>query len=165
LEAVDNQVQEWRVRAALYTRDFDKVLAWIEQMPPALAAQPRWRYWHARAVAATGGEDAAAPLFAQIAQLRDYYGYLSADRLNQGYRLNARASPDDDAMQKALASEPALIRAHELFDCELTDDAASEWNSVMMDARSRCRPRASPRAGAGFHSPSPPWLKAANSTT
>ncbi len=134
LEAVDNQVQEWRVRAALYTRDFDKVLAWIEQMPPALAAQPRWRYWHARAVAATGGEDAAAPLFAQIAQLRDYYGYLSADRLNQGYRLNARASPDDDAMQKALASEPALIRAHELFDCELTDDAASEWNSVMMDA-------------------------------
>jgi soluble lytic murein transglycosylase len=33
-----------------------------------------------------------------------------------------------------LADEPAVNRAHELFDCELSDDAQSEWNSVMTDA-------------------------------
>jgi soluble lytic murein transglycosylase len=134
LDAVDNQVQEWRVRAALYARDFDKARSWIEQMPPSLATLPRWRYWHARAVAATGGEEAATPLFAEIADLRDYYGYLAADHLHRNYRLNAHASPDDVATQRALTSEPALIRAHELFDCDLADDATSEWNSVMSDA-------------------------------
>jgi len=134
LDAVDNQVQEWRVRAALYAGDFDKVRSWIEQMPPSLATLPRWRYWHARAMAATAGEEAAAPLFAEIADLRDYYGYLAADRLHRDYRLNARLSPDDIATQRALTSEPALIRAHELFDCDLSDDAASEWNGLMSDA-------------------------------
>jgi len=134
LDVVDNQVQEWRVRAALYAGDFDKVRSWTEQMPASLASLPRWRYWHARAMAATAGEDAAAPLFAELAELRDYYGYLSADRLHRGYRLNARAAPDDLATQRALAGEPAVIRAHELFDCDLSDDAASEWNSVMTDA-------------------------------
>ena len=134
LDALDNQVQEWRVRAALYAGDFDKVRSWTEQMPPPLASLPRWRYWHARAMAATAGEDAAAPLFAELAGMRDYYGYLAADRLHRGYRLNARAAPDDLATQRALAGEPAVIRAHELFDCDLSDDAASEWNSVMTDA-------------------------------
>jgi soluble lytic murein transglycosylase len=134
LDALDNQVQEWRVRAAIYARDFDKARSWIEQMTASLAMQPRWRYWHARAVAATGGEEAAAPLFAEIADLRDYYGYLAADHLNRGYHLNAHTSADDIAMQRALGSEPALIRAHELFDCDLSDDAAAEWNSVLSDA-------------------------------
>jgi soluble lytic murein transglycosylase len=134
LDAVDNQVQEWRVRSALYAGDFDKARSWTEQMPTPLASLPRWRYWHARAVAATTGEDAAAPLFAELADLRDYYGYLAADRLHRSYRLNARAAPDDLATQRTLAGEPALIRAHELFDCELSDEGASEWNSVMTDA-------------------------------
>ena len=133
-DAVDNQVQEWRVRAALLAGDFDKVRAWTEQMPPTLASLPRWRYWHARAVAATTGEDAAAPFFADIAEMRDYYGYMAADHLHKSYRLNAHASPDDTATQRALAGEPALVRAHELFDCDLVDDAQSEWNSVLTDS-------------------------------
>jgi soluble lytic murein transglycosylase len=154
LDAVDNQVQEWRVRAALYARDFDKVRSWIEQMPPSLATQPRWRYWYARAVAA-GGEDAAAPLFAELADMRDYYGYLAADHLNRGYHLNARDSPDDPGVQGALASEPALIRARELFDCDLSDDAASEWNSVVGDAGVALKVQAARlAAGWGWYSQS-----------
>jgi len=133
-DVLDNQVQEWRVRAALYAGNFGKVRSWTEQMPAPLASLPRWRYWHARGVAAEEGEDAAVPLFAELAVLRDYYGYLAADRLHRSYNLNARSSPDDLATQRALAGEPAMIRAHELFDCDLSDDAASEWNSVMTDA-------------------------------
>jgi soluble lytic murein transglycosylase len=133
-DAVDNQVQEWRVRAALYAGDFDKVLAWTEQMPASLSSLPRWRYWHARAIAAISGEQGAEPLFAELAELRDYYGYLAADQVHKSYRLNAHASSDDAAAQRALAVEPAVVRAHELFDCDLSDDAQAEWNSVMTDA-------------------------------
>jgi soluble lytic murein transglycosylase len=103
-------------------------------MPPSLATLPRWRYWHARAVAAADGEEAAAPLFAEIADMRDYYGYLAADRLHHSYHLNAHPSAEDTATQRALAAEPALIRAHELFDCDLSDDAAAEWLAAFSEA-------------------------------
>jgi soluble lytic murein transglycosylase len=132
--AVDAQVQEWRVRAALWNGDFARALAWLEQMPPTLATQPRWRYWHARAIAATRGDSAAAPLFAEIAGLRDYYGYLAADHIAQPYNLNVRPSPLDAAAQTALSKTAGMIRARELFDCDMTDEAASEWNAALEGA-------------------------------
>lgn len=140
--AVDSQVQEWRVRAALWNGDYGRALTWIQAMPPALSAQPRWRYWRARAVAATTGVDAAAALFGEIATLRDYYGYLAADRLNQPYNLNVRPSPLDAAAQAALANQPGMIRAHELFDCDMADEAASEWAAALEGADSDLRVQA-----------------------
>jgi peptidoglycan lytic transglycosylase len=134
-DSVDGPVQEWRVRAALWAGDYDMALQWIEQMPTATGAQPRWRYWHARAVAATLGAEAAAPLFGEIAGTRDYYGYLAADRLHQSYKLNIRLSADDAAAQAALAAEPGLIRAHALIDCDLEDDAGAEWSAVLATAK------------------------------
>ena len=125
--SVDNDVREWRVRAALWAGDYQKALAWIDEMPPTLSSQPRWRYWRARSVAATSGSEAAAPLYADLAGLRDFYGYLAADRIHHEYVLNAKASLDDEALQKAMAAQPGLIRAHALFDCGLADDAALEW--------------------------------------
>ncbi len=130
-QAADNQLEEWRVRAALWAGDYAKALGWIERMPASLAMQPRWRYWRARALAQTAGIDAAAPLFNEIAGLRDYYGYLAADRLHRGYRLNARSSPDEIKVQNAMAAEDGLIRAHELFVCDMADDAAAEWTAVL----------------------------------
>jgi soluble lytic murein transglycosylase len=126
--AVDGQVQEWRVRAALWNGDYARALTWTEQLAPSLSVLPRWRYWHARAIAATQGDAAAAPMYREIAGLRDYYGYLAADRLAQPYNLNVRPSLPDATAQAALARNPALIRAHELFDCDMSDEAVSEWN-------------------------------------
>jgi soluble lytic murein transglycosylase len=134
--SVDNDVREWRVRAALWAGDYPKALAWIEEMPPTLSSQPRWRYWRARAVAATSGSEAAAPLYADLAGMRDFYGYLAADRIHRSYVLNAKASLDDEAMQSALAAQPGLARARALFDCSLDDDASLEWAVVFSGADS-----------------------------
>jgi soluble lytic murein transglycosylase len=140
--AIDAQVQEWRVRAAVWSGNYAKALLWIEQMPTSLFEQPRWRYWRARAVLATTGEAAAAPLLREIAGLRDYYGYLAADRLHQGYNLNSRASPNDAATQSALAVEPGLIRAHELFDCDMVDEANAEWSAAVGGAEAALKVQA-----------------------
>jgi soluble lytic murein transglycosylase len=134
-DATDGPVQEWRVRSALWAGDFAKALEWIAEMPAGMATQPRWRYWHARAVAATSGPAAAVPLYAEIAGLRDYYGYLAADRLNQSYNINIHLSPDDAESQATLAAEPGLVRAHALFDCDMADDAAAEWAVVLGAAK------------------------------
>jgi soluble lytic murein transglycosylase len=130
-ETGDVPVQEWRVRAALWAGDYARARTWIEEMPATLAQQPRWRYWHARTTSATSDAESAAPLFGEIAGLRDYYGYLAADRLNQRYQLNARPSPVDTAAQTALATDPGLIRAHALFDCDMLEEATSEWTAVV----------------------------------
>jgi soluble lytic murein transglycosylase len=45
--------------------------------------------------------------------------------------LNARPSALDAVAQSALSSQPGLIRAHELFDCDMTEDAISEWTAVL----------------------------------
>lgn len=131
----DLQVHEWRVRSALWARDFAKALTWIDSMPAGLAAQPRWRYWRARALAATSGAAAAAPAYAEIAGLRDYYGYLAADKLNAGYNLNIHSSPNDTDAQAALAGEPGMVRAHALFDCDMADEAGAEWALVVGTAK------------------------------
>jgi soluble lytic murein transglycosylase len=133
-DAVDGQVQEWHVRAALWNGDYDKVLSEIDRMPQSLATQLRWRYWRARAVAATVGADAAAPLFNEIADQRDYYGYLAADRLHRSYSLNARPSPDDVNAQAEMAAAIGMVRAHELFACDMGDDAVAEWSAAMSGA-------------------------------
>jgi soluble lytic murein transglycosylase len=133
-EELDSPAQEWRARAALWNGNFAKARTWIEQMPANLSRQPRWRYWHARAVAAISGEAAAAPLFAEIAGLRDFYGYLAADRLHQPYDLNQHPTVDDAAAQALLANDPGMVRAHALFDCDMTDEATSEWAAVLANA-------------------------------
>jgi soluble lytic murein transglycosylase len=144
----DEPVQEWRVRAALWTGNYAQALAWIEQMSPALASLPRWRYWRARAVAATAGEAAAEPLFAELAGLRDYYGYLAADRLHHGYSLNAKATSDDPTVQAALASEEGLERAHALFECDEVDEASAEWALVIAHQEAAVKVQAARLAAA-----------------
>jgi soluble lytic murein transglycosylase len=130
----DSQVEEWRARAALWSGDYEKALKQIERMSATLATQPRWRYWRARAVQATAGNDAAAPLYDEIAGLRDYYGYLAADRLHRNYNLNAHPSPDDAKLQAQMAGEIAMIRAQELFACDMTDEAGVEWAAALSGA-------------------------------
>jgi soluble lytic murein transglycosylase len=132
--AVDSDVQEWRVRAALWSGDYAKALHWIEAMPSSLATQPRWRYWRARAVEATSNAEAATPLYNEVAGLRDFYGYLAADRLHKDYALNARSTPDVESAQAALAATPGLMRAHALFDCDMIDEAIVEWAAVVANA-------------------------------
>ena len=131
---LDPLAAEWRVRAALWAGDFPSALRAILALPPSLAALPRWRYWYARATGATAGAAAARPLYASIAGLRDYYGYLAADRLHRRYRLHDRPTPNDRRVQRRLAARPALIRAHDLLLCDMSAEAVSEWQAALAGA-------------------------------
>ena len=102
-EAVDAQVQEWRVRAALWSGDFARALAWIEQMPPspgdaaALALLARAR--HCRDRGRCSGRAAVQRNRRPARLLRLSRGGPHA----QPYNLNVRPSPVDTAAQTALS--------------------------------------------------------------
>jgi soluble lytic murein transglycosylase len=141
-EVVDNDVDVWRLRAALWSHNFSQALAWIHELPDALATQPRWRYWQGRATEQVRGRQAAVPVYEQIAGSRDFYGYLAADRLQHDYRFNDHPSLDDAEAQRTLAAAPGMIRAHELFACDLQDDAMAEWAQVLINAEPATRVQA-----------------------
>jgi soluble lytic murein transglycosylase len=127
----DDTVREWAVRIALWSGAWRQALDWLDQLSAAAAAEPRWRYWRGRALEASAGKSAATPLFEALARLRNYYGYLAADRLQLPYDLEAHPTPANPAMQAALTARPGLIRAHELFECGLSEPAGLEWAVAM----------------------------------
>jgi soluble lytic murein transglycosylase len=143
----DDTVREWGVRIALWNGMWPQVLAWLDELSPVAAAEPRWRYWRARALAALAGDGAAAPLFKGLAGTRDYYGYLAADRLELPYELQAHPTPADPTVQSELAMRPGLIRAHELFECGRSDAAELEWAVALQGSTNAQRIQAAQLAG------------------
>ena len=141
-EQLDVNAQEWRVRAALLAGNFRQAQIWLEQMPPQLASQPRWRYWHARALERNEGSAAAAAAYTELATLRDFFGYLAADRAHRPYQLNAMALVEDEALQASLTAREGLRRAHELVDCGLLEEAGVEWVVALDDADAATRTQA-----------------------
>jgi soluble lytic murein transglycosylase len=125
--ARDDTVRAWGVRVALWTGAWPQALTWLDQLSPNVAAEPRWRYWRARALEVVAGETTAAPLLRALAGLRDYYGYLAAERIQLPYDVQAHPTPADLLVHSELAMRPGLIRAHELFECGLIDSAELEW--------------------------------------
>lgn len=132
-ESASNEASaEWRVRAALWSGQWPLALDWITRLPPALAAQPRWRYWQARALEQTGDFAGAERLYLALLDANNYYAVLAAARTQAPLVPRPQpAPPSDPALHKRLATHPALIRSRELFLIERNDLARAEWNFAL----------------------------------
>ena len=129
----DRKVHEARTTAALMREDWPQVLRWIEAMPEKEHEQLRWRYWRARALDASGDWAAAHVLYRDIAKERDYYGFLSADRVGVDYHLKHAETPASQKSIQRIAQLDAVRRADELFALERWTDARREWRSATRD--------------------------------
>lgn len=139
-EALDDRAHEWRLRAAVWSGDWSQALDWLAQLPPTLAAQPRWRYWKARTLEALGRPDDAGPLYAALRREFDSYGLFAAWRLGEAWtppsRKVAEVTPEARA---ALAALPAFVRAEEAWALQYKGIASLEWRATYeaLDARHR----------------------------
>jgi len=124
---VDTDVQEWRIRVHLQQADWQGVLRWLEPLPAALNAKPLWRYWRARALAASGRNDEALTIYRSLAGERDYHGFLAADRLELPYQLADAPVAVEAAAQDSLQQFPGIQRAQELFFLNRFWEARTEW--------------------------------------
>ena len=123
----DDQLREWRVRSALGQDNWDAVLAWIDQLNDEQQQLPRWQYWRARALEIQGQENPAEEIYYSLAQLRNYYGFLAADRVDAPYHLNAKPLNIDQEDLSTIAAYPGILRAHELYMLGRSIDARREW--------------------------------------
>ena len=85
----------------------------------------------ARALEVTGEVDEARREFESLAQERDYYGFLAADRLERPYRFNHRPLDVADETVERVAAMPALKRALEFLQLDRRIDARREWNALV----------------------------------
>ena len=127
----DIHMLRWRIAAAVLHARWNEVIEGVASMPDEERDRERWRYWRARALEATGETDEARADFESLAQERDYYGFLAADRLEMPYRFNHRPLDVADETVERVAVAPALRRALEFLELERRIDARREWQALV----------------------------------
>lgn len=130
--AYDERLHEWRAREALSRGDWPAALAAIRKMGPTQRNDSRWRYFEARMLDKTGKRAEAQPLFREAARSATFHGFLAADQLGlNSYTLCPLEPNDSAAAQAAVARDPAIVRAMELFKIERNGWAVAEWNDAL----------------------------------
>ena len=121
----------WRARAALRAGSWADVLAAIAAMPPGQAQEPAWRYWKARALAATGHDVEAQALYTGLASELNFYGFLAAEA--QGRRIEPVSDPARPTPESlsAFGAQPGIRRAVKLAELDLRLESLREWNYVV----------------------------------
>ncbi|MDT8449540.1 MAG: transglycosylase SLT domain-containing protein [Wenzhouxiangellaceae bacterium] len=148
---LDQQILEWRLRAALANGQWNEVLASVRRMAPAEQLRERWRYWKARALEATGDPDANA-VYVTLAAEADYYGFLAALRSGRPLTLCSREIDADGDVQRRLMRDAEFARAIELKQAGLDWHARWTWNRVSGRLSDRERRQAALlAAGIGWH--------------
>lgn len=148
---IDQQMLEWRLRAALAQGDWREVLNSVERMPAQEQLRERWRYWRARALAALGRPEAGL-LFATLATESDYYGFLAALRSAQPLTLCSQDIAADGALQRRLQRDAEFARALELYRAGLDWHARWTYQRVASRLSAReLRQAALLAAGEGWH--------------
>lgn len=127
--ARDQQMLEWRARAAMAHGDWQAVLDSIQAMHLTEQAQGRWRYWRGRALAELGRAEAAL-VFATLASEATYHGFLAALWLGQDLNLCERSLVADAEIQRRLLRDPEFERALELHQVGLRHPARQTWSAV-----------------------------------
>lgn len=132
---LDQQLFEWRLQAALRSHDWRRLAAWTRAIPAddPDVNRPQWLYWQARAVEAQGRSPAAQALYRELAEKRDYYGFLAADRMGLPYNMIDAPVDATPELLHAVASEPAMQRSREWFLLGQQRQARREWRQAIRD--------------------------------
>src|SRR5665213_3626044 len=108
---LDDNVLEWRARAAMWAGNWSLVTQSIAAMSETNRQSARWRYWSARTLEQAGDSAQARVLFAALAPDDNYYSGLAAARLGINVTPHPQPLSRDEPVRARLAQMPALVRA------------------------------------------------------
>ena len=130
-ELRDDTVSEWRARLLLRLGRWDDAHALTQRFPETLASTSRWRYWNARSLElAKPNDKQAAQLYRPVADERDFYGFLSADRIQAPYKLNHQPLALDPKLVQKVRNTAGIRRAMEFHARGQIVDGRREWYYV-----------------------------------
>lgn len=131
LSAYDAPLHEWQAREAMARSDWPAALAAIRRMPDAQRSDSRWTWFAARTSELTGDAAGAQVLYRQAARNADFHGFLAADKLDQPYALCPWQPAVTPAAKQAIARDPAIVRALQLFALDRRGWAQREWDEAL----------------------------------
>ena len=112
----NEQSKYWQIRSALRQEDWPQVLRSIALLDESQRKQPQWRYWHANAMYMTGRVQPALAAWKTLSKLPNYYGYLSADKVNADYQLETVPPINfSEAELRIFSSRAPIARMRELM--------------------------------------------------
>jgi soluble lytic murein transglycosylase len=129
--AYDARLHEWQVREAMARSDWPAALAAIRRMPDAQRQDSRWTYFEGRLLELTGDKAGAQAAYRRAAREPQFHGFLAADRIGQPYALCPWLPQDSAADKAAVAKDPALVRAMQLYRVDRKAWAEREWNDAI----------------------------------
>ncbi len=130
-ELRDNTVSEWRARLLLRLGRWEDVYALTQRFPDELAKSNRWRYWQARSLElAKPQSPQAISLYQPVATERDFYGFLSADRIQAPYKLNHQPLALPPKLVQKVRNTAGIRRALEFHARGQIVDGRREWYHV-----------------------------------
>lgn len=121
----DGVASELATREYLRQKRWPEVLATINKMPEAVKQEIDWRYWRARALEQVGEKKQATALYTEIAKEREFFGFLSADKLGKPYQFNN--NPPEFKHVKRLAKMPSFAVVKTLLAHQLFPQARAQW--------------------------------------
>lgn len=123
----DEEIQEWRVRAALLEQNWTQVASAVTSLGIMEQSKSKWQYWLARAKAALGDKDTALTIYKQLAAKADYYGFLSADVAEIDYRFEDHPVLVDPQLKATLLARDDLKIVQELKYHQREHEAQKQW--------------------------------------
>ncbi len=129
----DLELEEWRIRAALFEQDWVNVLRSIKRLPLEEQQEDHWAYWEARALEESGHLPQARVIYTELSSLPTYHGFLSADKMGVPYAIVDEPIEVDETRLAPLRSNEQLIRAREYYAVNIPWEGRREWNRVVSD--------------------------------
>ncbi|MDD1614458.1 MAG: hypothetical protein LUP98_07360 [Methylococcaceae bacterium] len=88
LVAVDAEVREWKVRAALLEQNWQHVAHALMGLTIEEQQEPQWQYWQARSLVETGNVLQGQSIYNRLSEDRSFYGFMAADAVNKPYSFS-----------------------------------------------------------------------------
>lgn len=131
-EQRSREAGEWLIRMQLLRKDWPEVAKAITQLPPEAQLDSSWRYWLARAKAATGDTAGARLIYGQIASPFNFYGQLAIEDLGQAIMMPPapkQAISSSDVQQ--IATNPAFQRVLVWYRMNQRTEGFREFNFML----------------------------------
>ena len=121
---------DWELQVTIRESNWVNYLDLYALLPEKQQKETRWRYWKARALSELNQNKKALPIFKALAKKRNFYGFMSADRLNQPYQFNPTPS-QKKSLTKMAEKYPQLKVIQELIAINWKLSLKREWYHLL----------------------------------
>ncbi|MGZ5050556.1 MAG: transglycosylase SLT domain-containing protein [Methylobacter sp.] len=127
LSAVDPEINEWKLRAALLEQNWQHVAETLSGLTEQERRDPKWQYWLARSFDKAGDSMQAQAVYAKLAEDRSFYGFLAADYASKPYQFANKPIFAMSNELENLANEDDFKVAEELRFFNRDMEAERQW--------------------------------------